>query len=59
MDVLIVSGSTRWSPLISVSFYFGRSFDRVREVEKDLGEAGLPYHIAQYSPNLGHMKGIP
>jgi len=30
----------------------------VREVEKDLGEVGLPYHIQQYSPNLGHMKGI-
>jgi hypothetical protein len=58
VDVLILSGSTKYSPLVSVSFYFGRSFDQVREVEKDLGELGLPYHIQQYSPNLSHMKGI-
>jgi hypothetical protein len=57
-DVIILAGSAKWSPLISLSFYFGRSFDLVRQIEKQLGWSGLPYHIQQYSLNLRHMSGI-
>jgi hypothetical protein len=57
-DVIILSGSTKWSPLISLSFYFGRSFDRIRQIEKQLGLSTSPYHIQQYSLNLQHMIGI-
>ena len=27
-DVIVIAGSTKWSPLISLSFYFGRAFDQ-------------------------------
>ena len=57
-DVIVIAGSTKWSPLISLSFYFGRAFDQVRKIERALGIAGLPYHVQQYSPNVRLMTGI-
>ena len=57
-DVLILSGASKWSPYLSISFYFGRNFDRVREVEQHCRLTPAPYHIQQYSLNLRSMKGI-
>jgi len=57
-DVIILSGSNKWSPHIAVSFYFGRNFDGARKVEKILGSHPMPYHIQQYSPNVSSMKGL-
>jgi len=57
-DVILLSGSSKWSPLISVSFYFGRRFDQVMALEKRHGEHPMPCHIQQYSLNLAHLKGI-
>jgi hypothetical protein len=33
-DVIVLSGSNKWSPYISVAFYFGKHFDAVRLIEK-------------------------
>ncbi len=57
-DIVILSGSSKWSPFISVSFYFGKNFDQVRALEKQHGGHPMPYHIQQYSPNLRAMRGI-
>ncbi len=57
-DVIILSGSNKWSPLIDVSFYFGRNFDAARKVEKALGDHPMPYQIQQYSPNINSMIGL-
>ncbi len=35
-DVIVLSGSHKWSPNIDVSFYFGRNFDVARKIEKAL-----------------------
>lgn len=57
-DVIILGGSTKWSPGISLSFHFGRSFDAARSIEKELGWPRVPYQIFMYSPNLSSMKGM-
>jgi hypothetical protein len=57
-DVIVLSGSNKWSPYIDVSFYFGRNYDAARKVEKALGSYTMPYQIQQYSPNVGSMKGV-
>jgi hypothetical protein len=57
-DVIVLSGSNKWSPLIDVSFYFGRNFDLARKVEKELDSYPMPYQIQQYSPNVNAMNGL-
>jgi hypothetical protein len=57
-DVVVLSGSNKWSPYIDISFYFGRNYDAARKVEKALGDHPMPYQIQQYSPNVGSMKGL-
>lgn len=57
-NVIILAGSTKYSPLVGVDFYFGRRYPVVTELEKRLGISPSPYHIQQYSPNLRAMKGI-
>ena len=57
-DVIILSGSNKWSPFIDVSFYFGRNFDAARKVEKALSDHPMPYQIQQYSPNVSSMLGL-
>jgi hypothetical protein len=57
-DVIILAGSNKWSPLIDVSFYFGRNFDNARKVEKALNAHPMPYQIQQYSPNVNSMLGL-
>jgi len=57
-NVLIMSGSNKYSPYISLAFYFGRNFGLARRVEKLLGGTPFYYHIQQYSLNRNQMKGI-
>jgi len=57
-DIVILGGSTKWSPYISVSFHFGELFNSVKVLEKRLGEGAMPYHIHHYSPNAQNMKGL-
>lgn len=57
-DVIVLSGSNKWSPFINVTFYFGRNFDAARKVEKALGDYPMPYQIQQYSPNVSSMEGL-
>src|SRR5262245_39441408 len=57
-NVLILAGSTKYSPYISLEFYFGRNFEAARRVEKLLGGSPFYYHIQQYSLNRNHMKGL-
>lgn len=32
-DVIVLSGSNKWSPYIDVTFYFGRNYDAARKIE--------------------------
>ncbi len=57
-DVVILGGSNKWSPSISMSFHFGKRFDSVRDIEKKLGEDPMFYHIHHSSPNSQNMEGI-
>lgn len=57
-DVVILSGSNKWSPHISVAFYYGRNYDDVKSIEKLAGEEPMPYHIQQYSPNATRISGL-
>ncbi len=57
-DVIVLSGSNKWSPFINLSFYFGRNFDAARRIEKLLGLYPMHYQIQQYSPNVQHMEGL-
>ena len=57
-DVIVLSGSNKYSPDINISFYFGRNFDLARKVEKAMGDYPMPYQIQQYSPNMKSMEGL-
>ena len=57
-DVIILGGSNKYSPYISVSFYFGKRFDSVRKIEKLKREEPMPYHIWHYAPNSRSMDGL-
>jgi hypothetical protein len=57
-NVLVLSGSHKYSPYISLSFYFGCNFAAVKSVEKLLGTNLCYYHIQQYSVNRNHMHGL-
>jgi hypothetical protein len=56
--VVILSGSTRYSPEIDLAFYFGRNFAAARQLEALLGDHRFYYHIQQYSWNRAHMNGL-
>jgi hypothetical protein len=58
-NVIILSGSNKYSPHISISFYFGRNFAAAKEIEKLLGNHQFYYHIQQYSPNRNSLKDLP
>lgn len=58
-NVIVLSGSNKYSPYIEVSFYFGKNFAAVKRIEKLLGEHQFYYHIQQYSPNRASLTGLP
>jgi hypothetical protein len=56
-----LSGSNKFSPYISVSFYFGNRYEDATRVEKLIGLAKRYHsagHILQYSLNAHMMKGL-
>jgi hypothetical protein len=56
-----LSGSNKWSPLISVNFYFGNRYDDATKIEKLIGKSKRQQragHILQYSLNAHLMKGL-
>jgi hypothetical protein len=57
-DVIIINSVSKWSPYISIAFYFGRNFDAVRLVEKKYGLQPSFYHIVQYSMNALKIPGL-
>jgi hypothetical protein len=58
-NVIIISGSNKYSPLIDVAFYFGKNFAAAKEVERRLGLNQFYYHIQQYSYNRAAFQGLP
>lgn len=48
---VVLGGSTKWSPFLSVAFHFGVCFDEARKAEKALGYQPTYYQIMYYSPN--------
>jgi hypothetical protein len=59
-DSIILTGSSKFSPHISINFYFGVNFAKARAIEKKFfGSSHLAhYHIHQYSLNRNHMVGL-
>ena len=57
-DVIVLSGSNKYSPYISLSFYFGKNYASVKQLEKALGINQMLYHVQQYSPNTPAMAGL-
>jgi hypothetical protein len=57
-NVLVLSGSNKYSPFISLEFYFGRNFAEAKRIEKLLGPTTFHYHIQQYSLNRNRMSGL-
>ncbi|MEZ5530929.1 MAG: hypothetical protein R3E69_00940 [Steroidobacteraceae bacterium] len=57
-NVIIISTASKYSPFVSVAFYFGRNFAKVRDVEKLQKSYKMPYHIQQYSYNRRQLKGL-
>jgi len=56
-----LDGSNKWSPLISVSFYFGNRYEEATRIEKLIGQSKRQQragHIIQYSLNAHLMKGL-
>ena len=57
-NVLVLSAASKFSPYISLAFYFGRHYAVARPIEKLLEYTRWPYHIQQYSLNRTHMSGL-
>jgi hypothetical protein len=57
-NVLVLSGYNKYSPFISLSFYFGRNFAKAKRIEKLLGPTTFHYHIQQFSVNRNNMTGL-
>ncbi len=56
-----LSGSNKFSPLISVGFYFGNRYEDATRIEKLIGRSKSQRragHILQYSLNAHLMKGL-
>ncbi|WP_157119036.1 hypothetical protein [Azohydromonas lata] len=50
-NVVILSGSNKYSPFIDVAFYFGKNFAAVKALEPKHGLHHFLYHIQKYSYN--------
>ena len=59
-DSIVLSGSSKFSPYISISFYFGVNFAKASAIEAKFlkGSEAACYHIHQYSLNRNHMAGL-
>jgi hypothetical protein len=57
-NVLVLAGSSKYSPFISLEFYFGRNYALAKRVEQLLGGTPFSYHIQQYSLNRNHMNDL-
>jgi hypothetical protein len=56
-----LDGSNKWSPYITVSFYFGNRYEDATKIERAIGtikRQQRPGHILQYSVNAHLMKGL-
>jgi hypothetical protein len=56
-DVIVLSGSAKYSPYINVAFYYGKSFAAARTLEKAARVYAFPYHIQQFSLNWRPSQG--
>jgi hypothetical protein len=48
-DVVILSGSSKYSPFVNVAFYYGKNFADARSLEKAARAYAFPYHSAVLS----------
>lgn len=48
--VVVLSGSSKYSPHVEINFYFGKNFTEAKRIEKQLGINQCYCHIQQYSP---------
>jgi len=48
-DVVVLSSSNKWSPLINVSFYFGKNYSAAKRIETILGPHRSIYHVQQFA----------
>ena len=53
------SGSNKFSPFVSVAFYFGRRFESASQIERAIGDRSNQWHISHYSINLPLMMDMP
>lgn len=56
-DVIVLSGSAKYSPYINVAFYYGKNFAAARTLEKAARAYAFPYHIQQFSLNWQPSHG--
>jgi hypothetical protein len=59
-DVIILGGSGKYSPMVSVGFHFGISFACARELERRVDPSAIApcYDIFQYSLNRKSMRWL-
>lgn len=58
-NVIVLTGLTKYSPTISVSFYFGRNYTAAKQVERLIGRPHLAYyHAFMWSIHAHRMNGL-
>ena len=57
-ESVVLSGSSKFSPHVTIAFYFGLNFSSAKKLEKYIYPAIEPsyYHIHQYSLNISKMQ---
>jgi hypothetical protein len=58
-SVVILAVAAKYSPQVSVAFYFGRNFALVNALERRAGRYQFPHHIQQLSLNRAALALLP
>jgi hypothetical protein len=57
-NVVILSGSNKYSPFVDVAFYFGKNFAAAKALERKHGLHQFLYHVQQYSRNRASFSEL-
>ena len=56
---IVLAGGSKWSPYITIAFYFGVNFDKAHEVETEIFKREPSYyHVFQFSYNRNRMARL-
>jgi hypothetical protein len=59
LNVVSFANTNKWSPFVSVAFYYGCRFDSAYEISKSLTKYPSGMHICNFSVNRSLLQNLP